>query len=181
VTLSAADRHRLRLGALALPLVAAGALAPVALAAGHAAHAAGAPPACTTSQLVPTVGSANGAAGTIYMTLSFANVGSACTLRGFPGVQAVARDGSSLGNAARITNGTTVKTITVKGARAGNFPVAKATLGIVDTGALPNCKTTAAVALKVTPPNQTTSKTVPLAFLACGHGPSVLNIRPVTG
>jgi hypothetical protein len=178
VTLSAADRHRLRLSALALPLVAAGAVAPAAIAAGHPAHAAGAPPACTTSQLVPTVGSPNGAAGTIYMTLTFANVGSACTLRGFPGVQAVGRDGSSLGNAARITNGTTVKTITLNGARGGNFPVAKATLGIVDTGAL-NCKTAAAVALKVTPPNQTTSKTVPLPFLACSHGPSVLNIRPV--
>ncbi len=176
-----ADRHRLRLGALALPLVAAGVAAAPALAAGHPAHTASAPPACTTSQLVPFIGSSSGAAGTIYMTLTFANVGSACTLRGFPGVQAVARNGSNLGDAARVTAGTTVKTITLRAAKAGNFPEAKATLGIVDSGALPNCKRVPAVALKVTPPNQKSYKTVPLPFEACSHGPSVLNIRPVQG
>ncbi len=176
-----ADRRGLRLGALALPLVAAGAVVAPASADGHPAHTASAPPACSTSQLVPFISAENGAAGTIYMTLTFANVGSACTLRGFPGVQAVARNGSSLGNAARITAGTTVKTITLKAARAGNFPRATATLGVVDAGALPNCKRVAAVALKVTPPNQRSFKTVPLPFVACSHGPSVLNIRPVKG
>lgn len=178
MTLSA-DRHHRRFGGLALPLVAAGAILLPAVADGHSARAAAVPPACTTSQLVPFVGSENGAAGTIYLTLTFANVGSACTLRGFPGVQAVARNGSSLGNATRVTNGTTVKTITLKAAHGGRFPEAKATLGIVDSGALQNCKRVPAVALKVTPPNQKTHKTVPLPFLACSHGPSVLTIRPV--
>jgi hypothetical protein len=136
VTFSA-DARRLRLGALALPLVAAGGLVLPAAGGARAAHPAAAPPACTTSQLVPTIGSPNGAAGTIYLTVTFANVGAACTLRGFPGVQAVARNGSSLGNAARVSMGTKLATITVKGAHNGFFPQAKALLGIVDTGALP--------------------------------------------
>ncbi len=173
------DRSRLRLAALALPVVAAAGLLLPAVGGARSARAAAAPPACTTSQLVPTIGSPNGAAGTIYMTVTFANVGSACTLRGFPGVQAVARNGSSLGNAARVSMGTKVATITLKGAHAGSFPQAKALLGIVDTGALPHCNTVPAVALKITPPNQTTFKTVPLPFEACSHGPSVLKIAPV--
>jgi hypothetical protein len=113
------------------------------------------------------------------MTVTFSNVGSACTLRGFPGVQAIARNGSSLGNAARVSIGTKVATITLKAAHAGNFPQAKALLGIVDTGALPHCATMPAVALKITPPNQTTFKTVPLPFLGCSHGRSVLKVSPV--
>lgn len=176
-----ADPRRLRLGALALPLVAAGGLALPAVGGARSAHAAAAPPACTTSQLVPTIGSPNGAAGTFYMTVTFSNVGSACMLRGFPGVQAVARNGSSLGNAFRVAMSTSVATITLKGAHAGNFPQAKALLGIIDTGALPHCSTVPAVALKITPPNQTTFKTVPLPFEACSHGPSVLKISPVKG
>jgi hypothetical protein len=173
-----ADRRRLGLGALVLPFVAAGGLVLPAVGGARSAHAASAPPACTTSQLVPTIGSPNGAAGTIYFTVTFSNVGSACTLRGFPGVQAVARNGSSLGNAARVSMGT-IATITLKGAHAGNFPQAKALLGIVDTGALPHCRTVPAVALKITPPNQTTFKTVPLPFEACSGGPSVLKISQV--
>jgi hypothetical protein len=165
-----------RRAALAAPL----ALALSAAGIVHSARAATTPPPCTTSQLVPSIGSGNGTAGTTFFTLSFANVGSRCTLRGYPGVQAVARNGSSLGNASRIA-GTKVSTITVKAAGVATFPRVKATLGIVDFGALPKCKPQAAVALKITPPNQTTSKTVPFAFEACAHGPSVLNIRPVTG
>jgi hypothetical protein len=174
-----ADRRRLGLGALVLPFVAAGGLFLPAVGGARSAHAAGAPPACTTSQLVPTIGSPNGAAGTIYMTVTFSNVGSACTMHGFPGVQAVARDGSSLGNAGRVSMGAQITTITLKGANAGNFPRAKAGLGIVDTGVLPHCRTVPAVALRITPPNQTTFKTVPLPFEACSHGPSVLKISQV--
>jgi hypothetical protein len=74
--------------------------------------------------------------------------------------------------------GTKVATITLNGAYAGSLPQAKALLGIPDTGALPHRNTVPAVALKITPPNQTTFKTRPRPFEACSHGPSVLKIAP---
>jgi Protein of unknown function (DUF4232) len=85
-----------RVALLVAPLVLA-----VALAAG--AHAAAAPPACAHHQLRASLGRGEGAAGHVYWPIVFTNVSAtACTLRGYPGVSAVAGDdGHQVGPPAR--------------------------------------------------------------------------------
>jgi hypothetical protein len=165
---------RRRLGAILVTLM----LAAPAAAQAATPQAQAAPP-CRSTQLVTFITSSEGAAGTNYVQLTFANLGSACSLRGFPGVSAVALDGRSLGAASRVTGVAKVRTVTLAAERPGSFSEAQATLGIVDTGALPNCAPVNAVALKVYAPNTTVAKMVPLPFPAC-KGRSVLSIRPVT-
>jgi hypothetical protein len=144
------------------------------------APAAGAStPACKTSGLVVWLDTqSNGTAGTIFFTLNFTNLSSgSCTLRGYPGVSAVNLNNGQVGKAGSRVSGQTVKTITL-----GAGKTAHATLGIVDTGALPNCSMTTAAGLRVFPPNQTASKVIPFPFPACGSSssPVFLRIRPVT-
>jgi uncharacterized protein DUF4232 len=168
-------RARARRGILALCALAA-AVAAVSLASVPTAGAA--TPACHTGGLVIWMDTqGNGTAGTIFYTLNFTNLsGHTCTLRGFPGVSAVNLGGARIGRAAGRDAGQTVRTITLA---AGH--TAHATLGIVDTGALPNCRPTTASGLRVFPPNQTRSKVIPFPFSACrGSGPTFLRIRPVT-
>lgn len=134
-------------------------------------------PSCQTSGLVVWLDTqGNGTAGTIFYTLNFTNLsGHPCTLRGYPGVSAIKLSGGRLGSAASRLTGHAVKTITLaKGA------TANATLGAVDTGALPNCHMTTAAGLRVYPPNQTASRTIPFPFPACSNsGPGFLRIAPV--
>ena len=69
---------------------------------GAAAPADAAVPACKTAQLVTWLNTqSNGAAGTIYYTLNFTNVGATCTVRGYPGVSAVGRAGKGAGQGGR--------------------------------------------------------------------------------
>lgn len=167
---------RARRRAVALCALAA-ALAVLAVAAVPPAGAA--TPRCQTSGLVIWLDTqGNGTAGTIFYTLNFTNLsGKTCTLHGFPGVSAVNLSGAQLGRGANWTPGQTVRTITLNAGQTAN-----ATVGIVDTGALPNCRRTTAAGLRVFPPNQTASKVIPFPFPACGGsgGPVFLHLRPVT-
>jgi hypothetical protein len=152
----------------------------VAVVLAGAAPAAAAPPSCKTAGLVIWLDTnGNGTAGTIFYTLNFTNLsGHTCTLRGFPGVSAVNLSGHMMGKAASRDSGQTVKTVTL-----GNGKSAKATLGLVDVGALPQgaCNPATAAGLRVFPPNQTSSKVIPFPFQGCSHaGPSFLRIRAVT-
>jgi hypothetical protein len=169
-------------GALAL-----GGATLVAILALAAAPAQGAVPACTTNQLVVWLDTQpNGAAGTIFYTLNFTNVGAKCTLRGYPGVSAVAQNGHRLGKAATRNNGTAVKTVTLASANGGSAAkanTAHTTLGIVDTGALSPaaCHPTTASGLRVYPPNQSRAAFVPYPFPACAvASQSILRVRAVT-
>ena len=169
-------RPRLRRGIIALCAVAAG-LSALSLASVPTAGAAVA--ACRTGGLVIWIDTqGNGTAGTIFYTLNFTNLsGHACTLRGFPGVSAVNLRGARVGRAAARDTGQAVRTITLT---AGH--TARATLGIVDIGALPtsSCPPTTAAGLRVFPPDQTASKVIPFPFAACGKaGATFLRIRPV--
>jgi Protein of unknown function (DUF4232) len=134
-------------------------------------------PSCSTGGLVIWLDTqGNGTAGTIFYTLEFTNLsGRTCTLRGYPGVSAINLSGGRVGSAASRLTGHAVKTISLaKGA------TAKATLGAVDTGALPNCHMTTAAGLRVYPPNQTASRTIPFPFPACANsGPAFLRVAPV--
>jgi hypothetical protein len=151
-----------------------------------AAPAAGAVPACRTSQLVVWLNTqSNGAAGTIFYTLNFTNVGAACTLRGYPGLSAVGRGGRRLGSAATRNSVKPVKTVTLKAPNAarGTFSSAHATVGIVETGVFsPSvCRPTIASGMRVYPPNQAAAAFVAFPFSACARsGPKYLKISAVT-
>jgi hypothetical protein len=159
------------------------AVAAAALIAPAAGSAAPAKPACRTSQLVVWLNGENGTAGTTFYTLNFTNLGNgACTLRGYPGVSALGLNGRQLGSAASRTNGTKVKTVTLQGVTSNGNDTATATLGIVEAGNFPaaRCRPTAGAALRVFPPNQTASRTVPLPFGACARsGTRYLTVRAI--
>jgi hypothetical protein len=152
-----------------------------------AAPADAAVPACKTKQLVVWLDTqSNGAAGTIFYTLNFTNVGAKCTLRGYPGVSAASQNRHQLGRAAIRNNGTTVKTVTLSGTT-GSGPskanTAHATLGITDTGVLSQgaCHRTTASGLQVFPPNQGAAAFVPYPFPACSlASASILSVRALT-
>lgn len=98
------DRDNVR--CMRAPVSIAGLAAAAALVAGaaHAATATGAaPPACAHHQLRSSLGRGNGAAGHVYWPIVFTNTSAtACTLRGYPGVSAVAGDdGHQVGAPAR--------------------------------------------------------------------------------
>jgi hypothetical protein len=150
-----------------------------------AAPADAAVPACKTAQLVTWLNTqSNGAAGTIFYTLNFTNVGAKCTLRGYPGVSAVGRAGKGLGRAAVRNSVRPVKTITLNAPNAshGTFSSAHATLGIVETGvfSVSTCAPTIASGLRVFAPDQKSATFVPFPFAACAHtAPKLLNISAV--
>jgi hypothetical protein len=139
-------------------------------------------PACKTGQLVATIGSPNGAAGSIYYKLRFANLGTACTLTGYPGVSAVNIEGAQLGSAASRGGGGS-RTITLRAATVNAvFSTASATLQIVEAGNFPvaRCHQTLAAGLRIYPPNQKTALAVPLPFDACAQrGTTYISVGPV--
>ena len=141
----------------------------------------GEPGACPTSALHLSIGTGNGAAGSVYYPLVFTNTsGSACTLFGFPGVSFVTGiGGSQIGHAATRNSDAPRQTVTL--APGG---VAHATLQVVQALNFPpaKCQPTTAHWLKVYPPNQTepvflnfTSKTC----AATAKDVTVLNVAPV--
>jgi hypothetical protein len=144
-----------------------------------AAPAAGAAaPSCRTGGLVVWLNTeSDGTAGTIFYTLEFTNLsGHTCTLHGYPGVSAVNLGGRAVGSPASRLTGRVIRTISLR-----NGATASATLGAVDTGALPTCAMTTAAGLKVFPPNTTASRTIPFPFPACFNtGAAFLRVDPVS-
>jgi Protein of unknown function (DUF4232) len=165
--------HILALGASALVLGVAATPADAAV------------PACRKAQLVTWLDTqSNGAAGTIFYTLNFTNLGAKCTLRGYPGVSAVGRAGQQLGKAAVRNSIKPVKTVTLNAPNAshGTFSTVHATLGIVDTGVFSQsaCAPTIASGLRVFAPNQPAATVDPFPFGACARsGPKFLTISAV--
>jgi hypothetical protein len=148
------------------------------IAAASPAAAAGTP-GCRTSGLVVWLNTnSNGAAGSNFYTLNFTNLsGQRCTLRGYPGVSAVNLSGRQLGRAASRNNARRVKTISIR-----NGGTARTTVQIVEAGNFsPSaCGPTTAAGLRVFPPNQGSSRTVPFPFPACSRsGPSILSVQAV--
>ncbi len=146
-----------------------------------------APPPCRTSQLVvwlDTMG--NGVAGGAYYKLEFTNSGpSACSLYGYPGVSALSVYGGQLGAAAVREHVHPLNRITLASDRSvtARRTTAVALLRITDAGVYgrSQCRQRLAVGLRVYPPDQRVSKTVPFPFRACARTePHVLTIQPVT-
>lgn len=163
------------------------ALAGSALVLGVAVAPAGAAgPACRTGQLVAWIDTQpNGAAGTIFYTLNFTNVGQRCTMRGYPGISAIDRTGRRLGTPATRDAVKPVRTVTLDAPNAshGTFSSAHATVGIVETGVFSQsvCRPTIASGLRVYPPDQSAAAMVSYPFGACARsGPKFLKISAVT-
>jgi hypothetical protein len=137
-------------------------------------------PACQTGQLVSFISASNGAAGSIYYTLQFDNLGATCTLSGYPGVSAVSLTGKQLGTPA-IKTGAKGRTVRLAGAKDGRWGTASAQLRIVEAGNFPTarCEPALAAGLRVYPPNQTAALAVPLPFQTCTTSQSVLSVTAV--
>ncbi|HEV8220572.1 MAG TPA: DUF4232 domain-containing protein [Streptosporangiaceae bacterium] len=141
----------------------------------------GEPGACPTSALHLSIGTGNGAAGSVYYPLVFTNASSSpCTLFGFPGVSFVTGiGGSRIGHAATRNSDAPRKTVTL--APGG---VAHATLQVVQALNFPpaRCQLTTAHWLKVYPPNQTEPVFLNFTAKACqatAKDVTVLNVAPV--
>lgn len=134
---------------------------------------------CSTSQLMASLGAANGTAGTIYYPLELRNTSaSACFVQGYPGVSFVAgADGHQVGAPAARGNEATPRVVLAPG------QVADATLGIHDASAFtqPACHQTPVLGLRVYPPDQITALFVSHRDTGCSN-PAVVTllIGPLT-
>ncbi len=121
-----------------------------------------APPAgpaeCATADLRLSVGTSQGAAGTIYTNIDFTNESSsACFVEGYPGVSLVSAGsdaGSQIGADAKRDPVTPVRAVTLAPGQ-----TAHAVLGVAEAGNFPasKCNPVTAHWLKVFPPDQFTA------------------------
>jgi hypothetical protein len=173
--------RRLILAALAgaAALAAAIPIASASGAAGPQAVASASPP-CKTSGLViwSNNGAGGGTAGSVFYKLRFTNLsGHACTLTGFPKVSAVNLAGKRIGSAAQQEAGQKPKL-----RKLANGATATALLRVVDPGNFsPSaCHEVTAAGLRVTPPDQSHSKLIPLPFATCSRvGQKTLSVGVV--
>jgi len=119
---------------------------------------------CSTSMLSVWIEKpeGNGALGSRYFYVQFTNLsGRACTLRGAPGVSAVRLSGGRLGAPAAhaAVHGPTQLL--------GSHATVSSLLKIAVAGVFPSCHPRLAAGLRIYPPNQRTSKVVPLPVETC--------------
>jgi hypothetical protein len=135
-----------------------------------------APTRCLSHNLTTSLGFANGTAGSVYIPLRFRNVSTrTCSLFGYPGVSAM-RNGHQVGVAARWGAKARPRTVIVKPGS-----TVRATLQIVDTGALPprTCRSVTAAALRVFPPGAYVPHFVTRRFPACSGRTNFMYVTPV--
>jgi Protein of unknown function (DUF4232) len=163
-----------------------GAASGVALASDSARLSSAPVPACQASQLGVwlALAQSNGAAGTIYYPLNFTNVsGHTCSLRGLPGVSAIARNGHQLGSPAGWADRAAARTVVLApGATAHTILQYRD----AEVSTAPGCDpVNTAVVLRVYPPGQYDATVAAFDLQACSHaGPvymSVVPIRPGVG
>lgn len=140
---------------------------------------AAAPGECRSTELKPSIGRGEGAAGTVFRPLRFTNTGGrTCTMQGFPGVSYVAGDDGHQVGPAAFREGT-------KGAAVSLAPgeTAFATVGFVQVGNFdPNvCKPTPVRGLRIYPPHETASLFLPMEGTGCAGTPpgNQLTVRTV--
>jgi hypothetical protein len=150
-----------------LALTAAAASVPAVLAGALTAAAsadAAAVPACRGALIHVSHGVTQGATGHSYMPLFFKNIGqTACSLRGYPGLDALGGYGSVLKHAAREVGPTPgVRTIVLQ-----SFLTASALVTYNNfTAQGGSCRHSSAIA--VTPPNTSTTHYMPVSVNLCG-------------
>lgn len=144
-------------GVVAVAAAVVASAAPAAMSSPQAAvvaHSAMATPKCTAADLGVWVGldQAGAAAGTAYYPVEFTNLSRhTCTLYGFPGVSARARDGRQLGNPASRDRAVKAGTVVL---RAGATGYALLEYSDVVTANCPSASKRTSVDLQVYPPDQ---------------------------
>jgi hypothetical protein len=135
-------------------------------------------PACATSALQVKLGSSDGYAGGVYVTIDFTNTsGSRCPLFGYPGVSLVTGPPyKQIGLAAKRSTSTPATTVTLAPGATAN-----AQLQIVDALNFPSasCGPTKATALKIYPPNQTEPAYLPNTSTGCSKPVQIMYIGTV--
>jgi hypothetical protein len=121
----------------------------------------------------------NGAAGSIFFPLQFTNLSKhTCTLRGFPGVSVIDRNGKQLGSPARWDHVRPVTTVVLApGATA--HTILRWSDAAVTTS--PGCHPVfTAFELRIFPPNQRSATHAAFDLEACSHaGPIYLSVEPI--
>jgi hypothetical protein len=132
--------------------------------------------ACATRDLKVTVGTQQGAAGSIYQFIVFTNIsGAACTLFGYPGVAlAGGTPVTQIGAAAARSPGSSPRLVTLSPGKTAN-----AVLRITQAENYPasRCVPKASTHLQIYPPNQTTP--VYLAYRAMACSSSKVNLLTI--
>jgi len=158
-----------------------GAASGAALASDTARLSSAPAPACQASQLGVWIALAqsNGAAGTIYYPLNFTNVsGRTCSLHGFPGVSAIARNGHQLGSPAGWAAKVAARTVVLApGATAHTILQYRD----AEVSTAPGCDpVNTAVVLRVYPPNQYDATIAAFDLQVCSHaGPVYMSVEPI--
>lgn len=137
------------------------------------------PASCATAELRVTVGTSQGAAGSIYLTIDFTSTGSAsCTLHGYPGVSlAGGNPPAQIGAPAARSTATAPKLVTL-----APGAVASALLQVTQAGNYPaaTCGPSPATTLVIYPPNQKASASVPYRTTGCSAQQiTILHVGPV--
>jgi len=151
-------------GASSPPASSVPATSPSATGGGISPHASVA--GCATANLRVTLGTSNGAAGSVYLPIDFTNTGTAdCTLYGYPGVSLTGGSPAGQIGAAADRNPQTAATVVTLAPGA----VAHATLQVTVAGNYPagTCQPTAATTLVIYPPGQTAAASVPYSTTGC--------------
>ncbi|HUD11124.1 MAG TPA: DUF4232 domain-containing protein [Candidatus Saccharimonadia bacterium] len=119
---------------------------------------------CTTSDLSASASPGSSAAGTSYDVLALANTSSKpCIIAGYPGVSLLSAAGAVLGLPATRNASQTSQQITLSPKQS-----AYSQIGFPDPGAFgPGKCSGAAVSMRIYPPNQTSSLSVPAAQQYC--------------
>jgi hypothetical protein len=158
-----------------------GAASGAALASDTARLSSAPAPACQASQLGVWIALAqsNGAAGTIYYPLNFTNVsGRTCSLHGFPGVSAIARNGHQLGSPAGWAAKVAARTVVLApGATAHTILQYRD----AEVSTAPGCDpVNTAVVLRVYPPNQYDATIAAFDLQVCSRaGPVYMSVEPI--
>jgi hypothetical protein len=133
---------------------------------------------CQASQLSGSIGSSQGAAGSVYVNVVFKNTGSLpCTLAGYPGVSfAAGSPAHQVGQPADHNAQVTPSTVTL-------LPNghAYAVLQVGDAGNYPagTCTPTKTTALRVYPPNNTSQISVPYSSTGCAGDVVTMHVEAV--
>ena len=140
--------------------------------------------ACSSAGLRVSLGSASGAAGSVYQYIEFQNISAdSCTLYGFPGVSLLGgTPPAQIGAAAtRAPNDNPSLVTLAPGAMASAAMRMSSAMDYPDA----TCDPVASATLRVYPPNQTVAQSVPFASTGCGSAAVKLlqinAVQPGTG
>ena len=128
--------------------------------------------ACSTTGLSASAGTSEGAAGTVYDTIVLSNIGgSSCTLYGYPGVSLTDSSASQIGAPARKSTTESASTVTLAAGGKANFVLGVAEAGNYSSG---TCQPKSSSYLKIYPPNQTQSLSIPFKTTGCASSSVIL-------